>query len=89
MQHPLRSLLLVPSLRMVHFWINIDGAQSYLRVLPIQRPFSTFIVAFTLLLRLFLVFMAAIGAYAIWFRPRMAVTDQLRLARFASVFAGS
>jgi hypothetical protein len=85
-RHPVRSLLLVPSLRMAHFWINIDGAQSYLRILPIQRPFSTLIVACTLLLRLLLLFMAALGAYAIWFRFRTPVTDQLRLARFASLF---
>lgn len=88
-QHPLRSLLLVPSLRTIHFWINIDGAQSYLRVLLIQKPYSTLVVAFTLLLRLFLLFMAAFGSYAIWFRPRTPVTDQLRLARFASFFAAA
>jgi hypothetical protein len=85
-QHPVRSLLLVPSLRMAHFWINIDSAQSYLRVLPIQRPFSTIIVAFTLLLRLLLLIVAAVGAYAIWFRLRTPVADQIRLARFASLF---
>jgi hypothetical protein len=85
-QHPVRSLLLVPSLRMAHFWINIDSAQSYLRVLPIQRPISTIIVAFTLLLRLLLLIVAAVGAYAIWFRLRTPVAGQIRLARFASLF---
>jgi hypothetical protein len=85
-QHPVRSFLLVPSLRMAHFWINIDGAQSYLRVLLIQRPFSTLIVAFTLLLRLLLIFLAGLGAYAIWFWPRAPVVEQLPLARFASLF---
>jgi hypothetical protein len=86
-QHPARSLFLVPSLRMAHFWINIDGAESYLRILLIQRPVSTLIVGFTLLLRLLLIFLAGLGAYAIWFWPRVPVAEYLSLARFGSIFA--
>jgi hypothetical protein len=85
-QHPVRSFILVPSLRMAHLWINLDGAQPYIRVLLIQRPLSTFIVAFALLLRLILIFMAVLGAYAIWFQLRTLATDYLPLARFASLF---
>jgi glycosyltransferase involved in cell wall biosynthesis len=40
-QHPLRSFILLPLLRMIHYWINIEGAQTYLRVLSLRRPFST------------------------------------------------
>jgi hypothetical protein len=85
-QHPVRSFLFVPFLRMAHFWINIEGAQSYLRVLLMQRPFSTIIVAFTLLQKLLLIFVAVLGAYAIWFWPRIRTADQVPLARFASIF---
>jgi hypothetical protein len=84
-QHPLRSFVLVPLLRMIHYWINIDGAQTYLRVLPIRRPLSTLVVAFTVSLRLVIILLAAIGAYAVWLRPRTLVNEQVRLARFASL----
>jgi hypothetical protein len=86
-QHPVRSFLLVPFLRMAHFWINIDGAEPYFRVLVMQRPFSTLFVACTLLLRLLLIFFAGLGAYKIWFWPQASVPEQLSLARFGSLFA--
>ena len=76
-QHPVRSFLLVPALRMANFWINLDGAQSYFQVIHIQRPFSLLIVAFTLLMRLLLILMAGLGAYVIWFQPQTSVVDQL------------
>jgi hypothetical protein len=72
---------------MAHFWINIDGAETYFRALVMQRPFSTLLVAFTLLLRLLLIFLAGLGAYAIWFWPQASVAEQLSLARFGSLFA--
>jgi hypothetical protein len=83
--HPMRSFILVPTLRMAHYWINLDGALPYIRVMSIQRPFSTLIVAFALLLRLLLIFLAALGAYAIWFWQRAPVDKQLYLARFGSL----
>ena len=83
--HPMRSFILVPTLRMAHYWINLDGAIPYIRVLSIQRPFSTLIVAFALLLRLLLIFLAALGVYGIWFWQRAPVDKQLHLARFGSL----
>jgi hypothetical protein len=85
-QHPLRSFVLIPLLRMIHYWINIDGAQTYLRVLPLGRPLSTLVVAFTVLLRLSLICLAAIGAYTVWLRGLSPLTDQMLLARFAAFF---
>ncbi len=84
-QHPLRSLVLVPLLRMIHYWINIDGAEAYLSVLSLGRPISTLVVASTISLRLVLIFLAAVGAYAVWLRPT-PVTNQVLWARFASLF---
>ena len=84
-QHPVRSFVLIPMLRMIHFWINIGSAQTYLRVLPLKRPVSTLVVAFTISLRLVLIFCAAIGAYFVWLRPPIPITDQVLLARFASL----
>jgi hypothetical protein len=85
-QHPMRSFVLLPLLRMIHYWINIDGAQTYLRVLPLRRPVSTLVVAFTILLRFVLIFFAAVGVYAVWSRALAHNTDQILLARFASLF---
>jgi hypothetical protein len=84
--HPVRSFILVPALRMAHFWMNLDGAIPYIRVLSIQRPFSTLIVAFALLLRLLLIFLAALGTYEVWFRQRAPIAKRVQLARFASFF---
>jgi len=47
---------------------------------------SSAIVVFTLLQKLLLIFMAVLGAYAIWFWPRIQTADQVPLARFASIF---
>src|SRR5262249_47471263 len=33
-----------------------------------------------------LILLAAIGTYAVWLRPQTLVNDQVRLARFASLF---
>lgn len=86
-ENPMRSLVFVPLLRMAHFWINIEDAQSYLRVISLHRPISTLIVAFTFLFRLVLLFLAAVGTYAIWLRPPAPLTDQILFLRFASLFA--
>ena len=84
-QHPLRSFVLIPMLRMIHYWINIGSARTYLRVLPLRRPISTLVVAFTVFLRLVLIFCAAIGTYFVWLRAPTPITDQILLARFASL----
>jgi hypothetical protein len=84
-QSPLRSLVLVPLLRMLNYWINVDGAQTYLRILPLRKPISTVVVAFTILLRLVLILLAVIGAYTVLLRPLTTVPEQVRLARFASL----
>jgi len=84
-QHPLRSFVVIPMVRMIHYWINIGSAQTYLRVLPLRRPVSTLVVAVTVSLRLILIFCAAVGAYFVWLRPPTPITDQILLARFASL----
>jgi hypothetical protein len=84
-QHPVRSFVLIPMLRMIHYWINIGSAQTYLRVLPLRRPVSTLVVAFTISLRLVLILCAAIGTYFVWLRPPTPISDQVLLARFGSL----
>jgi hypothetical protein len=84
-RHPVRSFILVPSLRMANYWLNVDGAQTYLRILPFGRPVSTLIVMFTVLLRLILLFLAAVGAYAVWSKQPTPINDQILWARFGSL----
>jgi hypothetical protein len=83
--HPVRSLVLIPFLRMLHYWINIDGAQTYLRVVPLRRPFSTFVVGLVILLRLVLICLAIVGTYYVWLGIPATVTKQVLFARFASL----
>lgn len=85
---PLRHFVVLPLLRMVHYWVNLDGAQVFLRVFPLPRPGSTAVVGMTLVLRaLFLVF-AAVGAWAAWcssgrFVQESPDRDLFRLASLA------
>jgi hypothetical protein len=88
--HPLRHYALLPTMRMCHYWINIDGAQTILRVLSIGRPLSTAIVGLTLLLRGVFLLLALIGTYWAWLQPscieeRSAIVDLLRLTSAAVV----
>jgi len=63
---PVNYFLMIPLLRMAHFWINLDGAQTFLRVIPIKRPYSLGIVGITIALRAFFILFAAVGAAAVW-----------------------
>jgi hypothetical protein len=86
-QNLLRHHILIPSARMIHYWINIDGAQTVLRVIPIGRPFSTVVVGFFLLMKLIFVAFALVGFFAIWFRPTRLGADESLL--FFARLAGS
>lgn len=64
----LRHYLLIPMIRMCHFWVNFDGAQTILRTLPLKPPASTVVVGLTLLLRGGFLILGLVGFYAVWFR---------------------
>ena len=83
-RHPIRHYVLLPSLRMIHFWVNKDGAQTYLRVIPLQRPFSTMFVGLVLLLKLALLVTGLIGLYVICLKSKYQKTgDWVYLARLS------
>lgn len=63
---PFRSFVAIPLLRMLHYWVSVDGAQTYLRSLNISRPISTMIVGAVMLFRIAIAGLAAFGAWAAW-----------------------
>lgn len=86
---PLYGYVLVPSMRMLHFWFNIDGAQTFLRVVHLHRPLSTMVVAFTLLLKLSFNCLALVGIYFVWENLRRGRSGDkwLELGRLSLVAA--
>jgi len=86
-QNPLRHYLLIPIARMLHFWVNIDGAQTFLRSVVILPPFSTVIVAVVMILKSLLLIAAAVGFYIIWLcKERISIQDRdISFARLASI----
>ena len=68
---PAKFFLIIPLMRMAHFWINVDGAQSFLRAVSIKRPYSLGIVGIAIALRAIFIVLAIIGAATVWI-PRSA-----------------
>jgi hypothetical protein len=90
-EHPLRNYCLLPILRMCHFWLNIDGAQTFLRTVPIKRPLSTCIVLFAVTLRIIFVLSFFSGLFVAYFRFYQLeqigeLTSLIRLAAIAVIF---
>ena len=86
-ERPFHCYIVVPVARMLHFWINIDGAQTILRTVSIARPFSTVVVGLTILLKLGFFFLALIGTYSAWRTRTGSATygTQLEFARLSSI----
>src|SRR5262249_30739196 len=63
---PVKYFFTIPLLRMAHYWINLDGAQSLLRTVNIKRPYSLGIVGITIALRVIFILFAVIGAATVW-----------------------
>lgn len=68
---PITYFLAIPLMRLANFWINLDGAQSLLRSVELQRPYSLIVVGITILLRAFFIVFALIGCLTVWI-PRSA-----------------
>jgi len=63
---PLLCYIGLPASRMLHYWMNIDGAQTILRVVRVARPLSTIIVGLTVLLKLVILCLAVVGTCFAW-----------------------
>ena len=62
--------IIVPMLRMTHYWVNLDGAQSLIRAVDIKRPWSLFVVAATISLRIMFLVLSVIGSLLVWKRSQ-------------------
>jgi hypothetical protein len=72
-EHWLRNYIGIPLQRMACYWFTTDGAQTFLRVIPISRPFSTLYVGYITALRFMLIVLAAVGTYAVWFKQARSI----------------
>src|SRR5262249_25004534 len=63
--NPMRHHLGLPLLRMATHWLNVDGAQTLLRVVELRRPWSTAVVAMVLCMRVTLVVLLLAGLLAL------------------------
>lgn len=87
-ERPIRTFLLVPAARMLHYWINLEGARAIHVSLRIEPPWSRVATAVVFPFRVLFVFMAAIGLYVAWARQRTHILgdgDGLGIARFCSL----
>jgi hypothetical protein len=73
--NPIRHFVLIPLARILHYWINMDGSQTYLKsiVLPkyIRWPFMGMIM----LIKAVILVFAGIGSYGIWRKPDIFPVD--------------
>jgi hypothetical protein len=83
-EHWLRNFFAIPLLRMVCYWVNTDGAQTFLRIVPIARPFSILYAGCVTALRFALIVLAAVGTYAVWFQQARSPLAISTLGRLAS-----
>jgi hypothetical protein len=87
-ERPIRTFLLVPAARMMHYWINLEGARAIHVTLRIEPPWSRVATAAVFPFRVLFVFMAAVGVYVVWVRQRAQILgdgDGLGIARFCSL----
>jgi hypothetical protein len=84
-ESPVRTLVLVPLVRAIHFWANLDGAQVFLRVIELKPPLSTVVVAGVVALRGAILVAFALGAFALLFRRDRYAYFYLTLGTIALV----
>jgi hypothetical protein len=83
----IRNYVALPALRMLNDWINVDGAQTLLRVIPLKRPWSQLVVGLVLGLRLIVVALGAVGIFSLVRPPRTTPLSSqiMHLAFFAAI----
>lgn len=81
--NPIWHYVIVPGMRMVSFWINVDGAQVLLRVFEIRRPWSTVIVFAVVCLRLTLLALCIVGVAALLRHGNSGFAESSDLAKLA------
>ncbi len=87
-EHPITSFALVPAGRMLHYWINLEGARAIQVTLGIEPPWSRVATALVFPFRLLFVSLAAVGFFVVWIERRSRILrwgDDLDFARVCSL----
>ncbi|SDR64038.1 hypothetical protein SAMN05519103_09325 [Rhizobiales bacterium GAS113] len=87
-EHPVTTYGVVPVARMLHYWINLEGARAIFDTLGLEPPLSWIATASVFPFRVLFVVLGAIGLYVVWFRQRTRMfcwSDGLGLARVGSL----
>lgn len=74
--NPLRSYVLLPTARMVHYWINFEGSRAIEVALGLVPPISHAAKALMLPLQAAFFLLALIGTFVAWFGWRHAPVGQ-------------
>jgi hypothetical protein len=77
--NPVKQYVGIPLLRMAHYWLNLDGAQTLLRIMNLKSPFSTAIVFVVLCIRLLIILLTLIGLVALYARFARKGTAKTRM----------
>lgn len=81
------TFLLVPAARMIHYWINLEGARAILVTLRLEPPWSRVATAAVFPFRILFVVLAAIGLYFACIRRRAHLLDDGDGLGFARICA--
>jgi 4-amino-4-deoxy-L-arabinose transferase-like glycosyltransferase len=82
------TFVVVPAVRMMHYWINLEGAREIQVVLNLEPPWSRVATALVFPFRLLFVLLGLIGFYVIWVKQWAGIfrwSDGLDLARLCSL----
>lgn len=85
---PVTTFGLVPAGRMMHYWINLEGARAIHVTLGLEPPWSRVATALVFPFRLMFVILGAIGLFVVWIERRARLFrwgDELDLARMCSL----
>lgn len=68
-RNPIRHYVLNPVLRILHYWINIDGSQTYLKTYVFPKYIRWPFIGLVLLGKGVILFFALFGSYCLWIKP--------------------
>jgi hypothetical protein len=87
-EYPVTTFILVPVGRMLHYWINLEGARAIHVTLGLEPPWSRVATALVFPFRLLFVGLAAVGFFVVWIEHRSRMLrwgDDLDFARVCSL----
>ena len=87
-ERPIRTFVLVPAARMIHYWINLEGARAIHVTLRMEPPWSRVATALAFPFRVLFVVLAVLGIWHLWITLRADIlrdSDGMGFARLCSL----